>query len=481
MGLNIGVLLLYCKEGRQTHFTQAWADLAMQRVAAYLFAQSGGRESITYRVFDWQPLDMYEADWVALGMGAYNTLKPTLEQALGASLDPFTHILIGIDTPNSSGGTTPGAFTYLAARNFMPPLISHELGHRYGANDAFRETSQGTVIYENHFCVMGAKGWPASFTDDILTDAAAPGLNRSGPNMSAPTLMATGWLNEAGHGLENEISRSGMAANSGSVVELAALEGAPGMAWGRPPLVARYEDLLIEYRIADPAGWDRGLPDPGDGAGGWVVVHRSPKGAPVATFVNAVEAKPGAMLVLGKDDPLDIFNPGPLKFSVLSFDPGARTVRLFFSMREARQPPSSRGFGGVYVGGGGLVWTPGRGVHPVPPHSPLVSVLDKVAQVHALQETMAAASESEMSALKEATTVALQSLQQTVNELQPEPLVSPLAQAAQYLNDIKDAMEHLSEAAANQDLPREMIEVSRQRLDQVQQLLANVGREEVSG
>jgi len=476
VSLNIGVLLLYCKDGRLTTFTQAWADLAMQQVSAYLFHQSGGRERMTYQVFDWLPLDMYEVDWSALGIGAYNTLKPSLEQALHTNLDQFSHILIGIDTPNSSGGTTPGAFTYLAARNFSPSFIAHELGHRYGADDAYRETDTGPKVYQNQFCVMGAMGWPATFADPVLTDPNAPMLDQSGPNMSAPTLIGTGWLAEGGHGLATEISQNSLLATGGSYVELSVLDGAPGPGWARPPLVARYQDLLIEYRIGDPNGWDRGLPNPGGGAVGWVIAHRSPKGTPVATFVNAVGAKPGNMLVFGKDDPLDIFNSGPLKLAVLSVNPEARTVRFHLTIRAARQPPSGRVFGGVKVGGGGLVWTPGRGVNPVPPHSPLVNVLDAIARVHALQETMAAASINELVALREETSLAIQSLQQTVSELSPEPVIPPLEQAFNDANELGNLFTRFEDAASYIDLPEGLMENSRERLTRIQEILAETIR-----
>ena len=97
-----------------------------------------------------------------------------------------------------------------------------------------------------------------------------------------------------------------------------------------PPLVVRHNDLLVEYRVGVPDGWDRGIPNPGVGASGWVVVHRSPRGAPSAVFVGSVPARPGNFLVLGKDNPLDIFEAGPLRLSVLSFNAAARTVRLQF-------------------------------------------------------------------------------------------------------------------------------------------------------
>jgi hypothetical protein len=49
LNLNLGVLLLYLQEGRVTNFTREWAERAIHRLADYVFAQSGGRETISSR------------------------------------------------------------------------------------------------------------------------------------------------------------------------------------------------------------------------------------------------------------------------------------------------------------------------------------------------------------------------------------------------------------------------------------------------
>lgn len=422
---------------------------------------------------------MTEAEWSGLGTGAYSSLRPTIEEEIGESLDPFTHILIGIDHSQSSGGTTPGAFTHLAASNFTPSLVAHELGHRYGADDAFRETATGPQRYENRFCVMGGLGWPAVFADDAIADPTAQMLNQSGPGISAPTLMATGWLKEDEHGLGVDLSDSSLFSSGGAVRELSALAGAPGPMWMRPPVVIRYHDLVIEYRVGASDGWDRGLPDPGTGAGGWVVVHRSDRSAPRALYVDSVAARPGAVLVLGKDNPVDLFNPGPVKISILSFDVGARTVRLHLARRAARPAPGATTYGGVDVGGGGLVWTPGRGFTPVPPHSPLFRVLDEIATIQALQEIMAFASPGEVDGLSSEATHALRSLERSVAGLRIEPSISPLAHALENVSRLQSTSEEIGASTEeDRETIRRFIEASRQQLAEVKQILARVVEED---
>src|SRR3954452_11551267 len=93
--MNLGVLLLYCTEGRRTSFTRNWADTAVGRVAAYYGVQSGGREPFTYQVFDWFELPISEQQWSDLGFGALASLKPQIEAHFQQSLAGFTHILVG--------------------------------------------------------------------------------------------------------------------------------------------------------------------------------------------------------------------------------------------------------------------------------------------------------------------------------------------------------------------------------------------------
>ena len=81
--------------------------------------------------------------------------------------------------------------------------------------------------------------------------------------------------------------------------------------------------------------------------------------------------------------------------------PTARTVRFSLARRAALPVPSGTTYGGVDVGGGGLVWTPGWGFVRVPPHSPLVDVLKAVVRIQELQESMSIASRDEVEALRQ--------------------------------------------------------------------------------
>ena len=474
-GMNLGVLLLSVKAPRVTTFTREWAVRAVQRSVDYFAAQSGGRQSITFKVFDWVALDLTPDEWVALGFSAHTSQTPFIESKIGESLTPFDHLLIGLDHPAAGGGTTPGNFTYLAASNFTPSFIGHELGHVFGAGDAFLEAPGGPERYKDAFCVMGALGFPATFADPTLVDPSAPMLNRTGPNMCTPTLLATKWLDEQQHGVGVDLTHVDLSAGSGYGVELAALTGAPGPVWTRPPIVVRYQDLLIEYRFPD--GWDLGLADPSS-PNGYVVLHRSPAEAPSAVFVRLEPAKPGAAVILGSDLPIDIFSPGPLSILIQSVDSAARTVRLRLSRRAARQPPSGRTFGGVDAGGDGLVWTPGRGFTKVPPHSPLIRVLEAVVRMQAIQVLMATATQGETPALVEVGRRELHVLQGHVADLRVEVSVTPLAHALERVSELHRASAQLDPTGEQPERTRAFVDASRQQLAEIERAIADAVAQE---
>lgn len=218
----------------------------------------------------------------------------------------------------------------------------------------------------------------------------------------------------------------------GVVAELSAQSGAPGMPWTKPPLALRYGDILVEYRVRGSTGPDRGLPDPGR----WIVVHSSPADAPVAELVQAVPATPGGWAVCGTDNVLDLFHDGPLQILVMSVDEAAGTARIAFSRRRAR-PLEQQGVG---AGDGVLVFVPGVGFKPIPPHSPLVGIVEKVAAVHILQQAQRAAANGELPALAERTRDAVAELAELADRtarLSAGPVRSPLEEALSYITELR--------------------------------------------
>jgi hypothetical protein len=149
-----------------------------------------------------------------------------------------------------------------------------------------------------------------------------------------------------------------------------------------------------------------------------------------------------------------------------------------YLFRTARPAPSGTTLGGVTVGGGGLVWTPGLGLTLVPPHSPLIQVLGEVARIQAFQEMMVLASDDEVVGLSNEATDALRSLERSVAELRIEPSVSPLAHALENISKLHNTSEELESSPDDREKARTFIEASRQQLEEVKQILARAVEEE---
>ena len=161
--LRVGVFLLFCNDNpRVTTFSRDWAARAMDVIGRYFSTQSGRRQSVVSTVTDWIQLPITTQDWMSVSAAGIDSVRPLIEQQTGVAIENIDHVLIGIDVPGAGGGTTPGAYTYLAAQNFTPQLIAHELRTPFGADDAFRDAPGGPIRYENQFCAMGAGCWQPS-------------------------------------------------------------------------------------------------------------------------------------------------------------------------------------------------------------------------------------------------------------------------------------------------------------------------------
>jgi len=114
----------------------------------------------------------------------------------------------------------------------------------------------------------------------------------------------------------------------------------------------------------------------------------------------------------------------------------------------------------------------------VPPHSPLINVLDELARIQALQEMMALASGDEVDGLFEEATDALRSLEHSVAGLRIEPSVSPLAHALENISKLHSTSEELESSPDDREATRTFVEASRQQLAEVKQILARAVEEE---
>ena len=259
--MNLAVLPLKCKNApRVTTLTRDEIHRIVGHVAGYLQDQSGGRERLEFRVFDWFELPITSAEWNALMFNAGSTVVPMVEQGQDVDLSPYGHFVLLIDKQdaNSAAWNQPGALKYnhMAARSLDPALLAHELGHMYGADHANLDTPSGPTPIEEYgdkFCIMGREGSKFSFIDKELNA-------RTGPGMVASILYACNWLNFNQPDVGIDLEQGSNSRPNEVVFELAPLRGAPPTSWSGPPVVAwtdglvANQRLLIEFRARN--GWD---------------------------------------------------------------------------------------------------------------------------------------------------------------------------------------------------------------------------------
>jgi hypothetical protein len=303
--MKLAVLLLQNSDSpRATTYTRDWVHKLIGHTTGFLTEQSGGRETIEFRVFDWFTMPMTAAQWDAAGFGVGPIVRPMVEAGLGVDLSPYTHFALVIDRADAglaAVSPTHPQYVHVAAQDMDAALLEHEIGHFFGAGHANLASPNGPIEYGDQFCVMGLEGGKFSFIHPPLnlTDAAgnlSTTLSDSGPGMVVPTLLACGWLDAGAHG-EN-LSAALQSPAGRASVRLPALRGAP--APDRPARVFAYatgvtdQALTVEARWRD--GYDQGMPDPGEGGAGWVVLHNaSALGQGTSTLqIGSLPARVGA-------------------------------------------------------------------------------------------------------------------------------------------------------------------------------------------
>lgn len=281
--MRLAVLLLVnSDQPRVTTFDRAWVERVVAHTAEYFASQSGGRRTLTFSVSDWITLPMTVAEWNSAGFDVGPRARAIVEEQLSIDLSAFTNYALVIDNPASSSAavsSTQPQYVHMGARTLDAAILEHELGHFLGAGHANLYAPDGPKEYEDPFCIMGREDGKYSYTHSPLNLTIAGRVSTansdSGPGMVAPTLLACGWLDPQAHGID--ITAQLHSAQRRAEFRLLALRGAPLP--DLPAPVFAYargvtdQIITVEARWRD--GFDRGMPDPGPGGGGWVLVHEA--------------------------------------------------------------------------------------------------------------------------------------------------------------------------------------------------------------
>lgn len=257
---NLAVLLLSCSDvPRVTTITRDEVHRLITHTAGFVFDQSGERELLEFRVFDWCTLQMTVQEWSNYGFGVGDRVVPMVQQMLGVDLTPYGHFALIIDVPGaSSAAWAPNRkYLHMAAASMTPAILGHEIGHLYNANHANLDTPAGPQEYGDEFCIMGGEGNKFTFANASFNNLP------DGPGMCASTLTGCGWLDMGQPNVGVDVGHSLLSRPGEVQIELKALDGAPKPGWGGPPIVAwadglHVQRLYLEYR-STATYYDKGL------------------------------------------------------------------------------------------------------------------------------------------------------------------------------------------------------------------------------
>lgn len=263
--------------------------------------------------------------------------------------------------------------------------VAHEVGHALGLTHSRNEGSSDE--YGDTWDIMSAYDAVYMDTSGTLSPPGSPYFT-FGPGMNAVNMDIAGWLDPA---------RVFTATESAPVIELRPLHQRDLPGWLAAKLTIGFDTIYVEFRMND--GWDVRIPAP------CILLHRridhpgtlrpcselliaNPAAASVPAGIGGGSASPHTLLegdAFETGERMDPFSSF-VRITVTRLDPHNRRALVKFEVREARRvSPQALTFGGVSAGGGGLVWTPGRGFVKVPPRSPLLRVLEDLGEFLILQ------------------------------------------------------------------------------------------------
>jgi M6 family metalloprotease-like protein len=254
--------------------------------------------------------------------------------------------------------------------------VSHEVGHGLGLVSHSRLEGSAEE-YGDRWDIMSAYDGVFNDSSGTLTPPGSPYFT-FGPGLNAVNMDLVGWLDP-----------TRVFTGSGSVAfRLRPLHRRDLPGWLAARIQIGLETIYVEFRMNE--GWDIQLPDP------CILLHRRSThpgdGRPCSELLIAnsdATPSPRAELLEGESfetgeqaDPFGFY----ARVTATRIDAANREALINVYVRERRMiEPSGTVFGGATVDGGGLVWTPGRGFVKVPPRSPLLPVLQLLAEFETLQ------------------------------------------------------------------------------------------------
>jgi hypothetical protein len=312
-------------------------------------------------VFGWKVIEPKRDDFVNAHPDRWSKIQGAIDAFPEVPVSTYAGVIavFNIDVGDSANknngvlcGPGDGNVTFLA----------HETGHIFGLQHSFDMSGRKLATWSAPGEYYDRADIMSAMTVD--SDAGSP-FSPLGPLLATPNLDRMGWLDPARVWTP--------AYGGGSSVEQVDL-----VSLGHPDvpgyLAAKVENLYVEFRTAD--GWDRGLPRAA------LLIHtlRDP---------NAVVIASDAANYINDWQPGQSYGPSAFELAIHggtvvhidSFNLPANTARI--TITHQARPVIVEGpvsvFGGVAQDGGGLIVLPSGKFVRVPPHSPVLEVLDMLA------------------------------------------------------------------------------------------------------
>lgn len=256
--------------------------------------------------------------------------------------------------------------------------VSHEVGHGLGLEHSRRDGDLDDE-YGDRWDVMSV--YDVNYFDGSDVVPPSTPYYTYGPGLNAVNMELAGWLDP---------SRVYVADDTAShSFKLRPLHRRDLPGWLAAKVTFGYEDVYFEFRMDD--GWDAVIPAP------CILLHKRgvhPQNGRACS--ELVMAQPGLISGAREDlragetyeigDKLDIFGLyARVTVHEINRETQEAWIEVYVRHHRMFEPQGTVTFGGVEVGGGGYIWVPGRGLVKVPPRSPLIRVLNQVANVEILQ------------------------------------------------------------------------------------------------
>jgi M6 family metalloprotease-like protein len=256
---------------------------------------------------------------------------------------------------------------------------SHEFGHALGLmGHARMEGSEEE--YGDLWDIMGDYHYSSDKRGTAIPPPDDSKYYTYGPGLNAAYMDLMGWLDK---------SRVYTAVGSTSF-QLRPLHRRDLPGWLCAKMNVGYETIYVEFRMNEK--WDNNFAapcvflhkkavHPGDGTPSTEIMMTDPAHT---DKTEQVDLRNGQSYSWGDiSDPFGFY----ASITVTKIDVEQRIAYINLYVRYKRRV-EQRGmlFGAIEEGGGGYVWTPGRGLKKVPPRSPLINIIELIGEMESLHE-----------------------------------------------------------------------------------------------